>query len=343
MFYKTLNNYLDTRLINNFEYYEDFSKKQNNITSTSLPKKLLTIKFSSDYYIQNYRTFSFQSFDLFKSYFLDLNYDYKIVNKNDYADIFVIDIYTEIEEDDIKKSKYNILVSVENLKHWKNTGSTYRFFYNDEKKITKNKFWETFNGNSYVFKIDKYFHNDISIPIENQVPTIYAYIRDYLKTVNNISYKITNFKDKKDFLIINRSGHNKNINKIKEILLNKKYKIDDLSIYNNLIQNKSCYHSPELLEVFNKYKFILCFENSKGDGYITEKIFNCFLAKTIPLYNGDVSIDKFIYKESYIDIDSNYNEKIKSIINNEKEYNKIINTKKIKNIPNLEKYFEIKI
>lgn len=50
-----------------------------------------------------------------------------------------------------------------------------------------------------------------------------------------------------------------------------------------------------------KYNFCLCFENMAMNGYITEKIFDCFYAGTIPIYLGAADIDKYIPKSTYID------------------------------------------
>ena len=41
-------------------------------------------------------------------------------------------------------------------------------------------------------------------------------------------------------------------------------------------------------------------ENSEGDGYISEKIVDAFLAGTIPIYYGDYMIDEFINPKTYI-------------------------------------------
>jgi hypothetical protein len=56
------------------------------------------------------------------------------------------------------------------------------------------------------------------------------------------------------------------------------------------------------IETMTKYKFSLCFENLKMDGYITEKIFDCFFAGTVPIYWGCTDIDKWIPANCYIDI-----------------------------------------
>lgn len=55
-------------------------------------------------------------------------------------------------------------------------------------------------------------------------------------------------------------------------------------------------------DTLKNYKFTLCFENTKGvRGYITEKIFDCFSAGSVPIYYGAPNIDKYIPKECYVD------------------------------------------
>ena len=50
------------------------------------------------------------------------------------------------------------------------------------------------------------------------------------------------------------------------------------------------------------YKFALCFENSILKGWITEKIFDCFFAGTVPIYWGEPEIEKHIPEGCYIDM-----------------------------------------
>lgn len=54
-------------------------------------------------------------------------------------------------------------------------------------------------------------------------------------------------------------------------------------------------------EVLSRYRFCLCIENIAMDGYVTEKIFDCLYAGTIPVYVGAGDIDRYIPKEAYID------------------------------------------
>ena len=76
----------------------------------------------------------------------------------------------------------------------------------------------------------------------------------------------------------------------------------DIASYVNEIGNKSCYHSIELLNVFNRYKFVFVCENSVADGYITEKIFNCLFARTIPIYYGSSNIRRYINRRAFIEV-----------------------------------------
>jgi hypothetical protein len=54
-------------------------------------------------------------------------------------------------------------------------------------------------------------------------------------------------------------------------------------------------------EVLSRYAFSLCFENMAMKGYVTEKIFDCLYAGTVPLYLGAPDITKLIPPEAYID------------------------------------------
>ena len=54
-------------------------------------------------------------------------------------------------------------------------------------------------------------------------------------------------------------------------------------------------------EVLQNYEFCLCFENMKMDGYITEKIFDCLYAGTIPLYMGAPDILEYIPEDVFVD------------------------------------------
>ena len=88
------------------------------------------------------------------------------------------------------------------------------------------------------------------------------------------------------------------------------------------------------IEFLNEYKFSIAMENSRGDGYISEKIVDSFRAGTIPIYYGDYLVDEFINPKTYIlirgdkDIDAKI-EYIKKIDNDDKLYMEIMKEKPI--------------
>jgi hypothetical protein len=55
-------------------------------------------------------------------------------------------------------------------------------------------------------------------------------------------------------------------------------------------------------EVLGRYKFALCFENSILKGWVTEKLFDCFFAGTVPVYWGAPDIEECVPPDCFIDM-----------------------------------------
>ncbi|WP_285693457.1 glycosyltransferase family 10 domain-containing protein, partial [Helicobacter ailurogastricus] len=62
----------------------------------------------------------------------------------------------------------------------------------------------------------------------------------------------------------------------------------------HLVQNKH--------EFISGYKFNLCFENSIGLGYTTEKIIDAYFAHTIPIYWGNPEVAKDFNPKSFVNV-----------------------------------------
>jgi hypothetical protein len=55
-------------------------------------------------------------------------------------------------------------------------------------------------------------------------------------------------------------------------------------------------------DILSKYSFSICYENARDiQGYITEKIFDCFFAGCVPVYLGAPNITDFIPGDTFID------------------------------------------
>ncbi|MDX6409926.1 MAG: hypothetical protein QOE13_2997 [Gaiellaceae bacterium] len=55
-------------------------------------------------------------------------------------------------------------------------------------------------------------------------------------------------------------------------------------------------------ETLAGYTFAICFENMVLEGWITEKIFDCLLVGTVPIYLGAPDIDKWVPPECFVDM-----------------------------------------
>ena len=92
----------------------------------------------------------------------------------------------------------------------------------------------------------------------------------------------------------------------------------------------------EKLDILSQYKFAISYDSyTNQNGYISEKIFDCFLAKTIPIYLGADNVGKYIPKNCFIHKKDfkNYKDLYQYLINmDEKTYNQYIK--------NIEKYLE---
>lgn len=64
-----------------------------------------------------------------------------------------------------------------------------------------------------------------------------------------------------------------------------------------------CYkgQSSGKLATLSQYKYCLCYENGAANGYITEKIFDCFFAGCVPIYLGAPNITSYIPATTFID------------------------------------------
>jgi len=63
-----------------------------------------------------------------------------------------------------------------------------------------------------------------------------------------------------------------------------------------------CGPAKSKAETLGEYTFAICFENMILTGWITEKIFDCFFAGTIPIYWGAPDIENYIPSECFIDM-----------------------------------------
>lgn len=113
---------------------------------------------------------------------------------------------------------------------------------------------------------------------------------------NMLSVYGTRWRDFYRNALLKKMGWIKNIcpNFFKEYLLNS-YLSKTKKVFKGTIPK------DKKKDTLEQYKFSVCFENEEGPtGNITEKIFDCFEALTIPIYLGPTNISDFIPEACYI-------------------------------------------
>lgn len=244
--------------------------------------------------------------------FLPPEYTYIIVKEDEPADICIVGVQ-HTDNSLLRKNEINILLSVENFsvgrKHYKHFNMFGR------------------NGNPMIHH---YIYNDVPHIANNMIPAVYGRMTHFHRIWNDYE-DIRNsvpFSKKKFCLFTSRNGLNSN----KELVireLSKIGKIDNLSMYD--IADKTCYHSRELISIYAQYKFVICFENSKTDGYVTEKIFNVYLSGAIPIYDGAPNIGDYIHLNSVLLFDEHILKKVKLLMN-EEIYNNVVKKERVKKL-----------
>lgn len=58
--------------------------------------------------------------------------------------------------------------------------------------------------------------------------------------------------------------------------------------------------SEKYYEILSQYKFAIVFENTSKLHYMTEKLYNCFLTQTIPIYWGNMSVGSVFNPKSFV-------------------------------------------
>ncbi|CAG8455688.1 50_t:CDS:1, partial [Scutellospora calospora] len=90
------------------------------------------------------------------------------------------------------------------------------------------------------------------------------------------------------------------------ICLHNKELPDDIREKYNMKTGETAYYKEHMYEVkvdvFTRYKFVLAFENSNCDSYVTEKVYDPLKSHTIPIYMGASDIDDFVPPNSIIKV-----------------------------------------
>lgn len=111
-------------------------------------------------------------------------------------------------------------------------------------------------------------------------------------------------------------GHKKRFEFVMKI---KDYFEDEIDLFGRGIND-----FEDKWDVLAPYKYNICIENGSHKDYFTEKINDCFLAYTFPIYHGCTNLENYYNKDSFAQIDINNFEDslrgIERILNDEDHY-----------------------
>ena len=188
-------------------------------------------------------------------------------------------------------------------------------------------------GHYHINYLDRYFKYNIFF-WKNIKLYLFIYFLFKIRNIKDIyisRFKALNSPKRIKFcaaVISNYKAYSFRIKFIKEL---SKYKKIDIGSKRKKLNNigRKIINKREFL---SSYKFSIAMENSEGDGYISEKIVDAFLAGTIPIYYGDYMIDEYINPKTYILIKGEKDilkkiEYIKEIDNNDELYRNLLKEK----------------
>ena len=60
--------------------------------------------------------------------------------------------------------------------------------------------------------------------------------------------------------------------------------------------------AEDALSLLARYRFALVYENARFNGYITDRILDCFFARCVPIYSGAPDIAQYVPPSAFIDV-----------------------------------------
>ena len=144
-------------------------------------------------------------------------------------------------------------------------------------------------GQQHINYLDRYFRRPFFV---------FSLINNTNKDFQEIREQVLKNPIREKFCaaVISNSGWTDGFRRLFYKELNKYKEIDMGGYYHNNVGGPV----RDKKKFLRKYKFSLAMENTKSDGYISEKIIDAFLAGNIPIYYGDYMVEEYINPKAFI-------------------------------------------
>ena len=301
-------------------------------------------------------------FFVIKTKYKNIYLDFEIKNSDNFTFFLSKKLYENIYNSNImnENKTYEIIINCVDTFNFSISNNLVKYWFKNHTNI---KF--EFNGENPDFLIYDIFGTEHLNPKYNNSIKIAYYSENYLPDLNQADYAISQahimyldryFKFPVLIWALNKlKGYN--IQKIRKDSIEKKNKkfcaavissnktseyfrfkfIKELNKYKKIDMGGRALNNiggrvKNKINFLSSYKFSISMENSKGDGYVSEKIIDSFISGTIPIYYGDYTVDEYINPKSFILVkgEQDINKKIeyiKQIDNDDEIYRSIMNEK----------------
>jgi hypothetical protein len=138
----------------------------------------------------------------------------------------------------------------------------------------------------------------------------YPYFQDYITNKKKKELLTLQNKNKNKYINFLYSSPNGNIrNQYLNFLNLNNIQVDSLGLWMNnkkILENRKLTKEENKLNNISQYKYTIAFENSFNHEYISEKIWEPLIVKSIPIYHGGDSVFKIFNKKKIIYVKNKY-------------------------------------
>jgi glycosyltransferase involved in cell wall biosynthesis len=157
--------------------------------------------------------------------------------------------------------------------------------------------WNTENENNFPWINDSSFRSlfDIKIDYHCEADIVCPYYPNVSEDVMSKRLDVSEKKNNVCMVVSNFINHNQRLEYIRELM--EYIDIDSYgTLYNNM--NIELADSVSIFNIYSKYKFVIVFEDSVYNDFVTEKFYDPILAGSVPIYFDAPNIDKLMHDQN---------------------------------------------
>lgn len=157
--------------------------------------------------------------------------------------------------------------------------------------------WNTENEDNFQWIKNSSFRSlfDIRIDYHQDTDIICPYYPNVSRDVMSKKLGVSEKKNNVCMVISNFINHNRHLEYIEELM-----EYIDIDSYGTLYNNMNTEHADRgsVFNIYLRYKFVIVFEDSVYNDFVTEKFYDPLLAGAVPVYFDAPNINKFMHNQN---------------------------------------------